>query len=161
MAKVFYLIYYGAYIRWHKLIEIPVEIDRAVQLAGFLSVLATLPKGLVADIRKKGVNLSIGQKQRLVLAWGLFAARFSSLILMDEPTSSVDLPTEKIILFGVIEAFADAAMMVSLHRLHLLSKFVRIIMLSEGKIVAAGQALDLLNQPGPVRDFGQELCLTW
>jgi len=133
----------------------PEDIDRAVQLAGFSTVLATLPMGLATDIREKGVNFSVGQKQRLALARGLFAARFSSVILMDEPTSSVDLPTEKAILSGVIDAFPEATMIVSLHRLHLLPKFDRIIMLSDGKIVADGSTMVLLSQPGSVYDLWQ------
>ena len=126
------------------------EINSAIQLAGFTKVLNHLPSGLKTDIREKGLNLSVGQKQRLALARGLFAARYSSLILMDEPTSSVDLPTEKEILSGVIETFKDAAIIVSLHRLHLLPKFDRIIMLDHGIIVADGKTSDLLNQQGPV-----------
>lgn len=138
--------------------DVPAEVDeinRIVKLAGFSQVLATLPSGLETDIREKGLNLSVGQKQRLALARGLFAARFSSLILMDEPTSSVDLPTEKEILSGVIEAFPDAAIMVSLHRLHLLPKFDRIIMLDNGKVIAVGPTAELLNHPGPVRTLWQ------
>ncbi|MES2218438.1 MAG: ABC transporter ATP-binding protein [Pseudomonadota bacterium] len=131
----------------------PEAIDTAVKLAGFTNVLAILPQGLETDIRERGLNLSVGQKQRLALARGLFAARFSSLILIDEPTSSVDLPTEKEILAGILEAFPDAAIMVSLHRLHLLPKFDRIIMLSDGKIIANGTTHDLLNKPGPVREL--------
>lgn len=131
----------------------PDEINRVVKLAGFSEVLKTFPLGLETDIREKGLNLSVGQKQRLALARGLFAARFSSLILMDEPTSSVDLPTEKEILSGVIKAFPEAAMMVSLHRLHLLPQFDKIIMLSGGQVVASGSPAELLNNPGPVRDL--------
>lgn len=131
----------------------PAEINRAVELAGFAKVLAALPSGLQTDIREKGLNLSVGQKQRLALARGLFAAPDSSLILMDEPTSSVDLPTEKEILAGVLDNFADAAIIVSLHRLHLLPMFDRIIMLDQGKIVADGPTTELLNHPGPARDL--------
>jgi ATP-binding cassette subfamily B protein len=127
------------------------DMNQAVTLAGFSEVLALLPQGLQTDIREKGLNLSVGQKQRLALARGLFAARFSSLILLDEPTSSVDLPTEKRILSSVIEAFPDAAIIVSLHRLHLLPKFDRVVMLQEGRVVADGATPDLLNQEGPVR----------
>ncbi len=129
------------------------EIHHVVKLAGFSNVLEILPQGLETDIREKGLNLSVGQKQRLALARGLFAARFSSLILMDEPTSSVDLPTEKEILSGVINAFPDAALLVSLHRLHLLPKFDSVIMLSDGKVIASGSTVELLNNPGPVRDL--------
>lgn len=129
------------------------EMQNAVKLAGFLSVLNALPFGFETDIREKGLNFSVGQKQRLALARGLFAARFSSLILMDEPTSSVDLVTEKEILSGVIHAFPDAAMLVSLHRLHLLPQFDSVIMLKYGKIVARGSTAELLHNPGPVRDL--------
>lgn len=131
----------------------PDEIKRVIELAGFSSVLSTLPSGLETDIREKGLNLSVGQKQRLALARGLFAARFSSLILMDEPTSSVDLPTEKEILSNVIETFPDAAIIVSLHRLHLLPKFDRVIMLDHGKVAANGPTIELLNTPGPVSEL--------
>lgn len=127
------------------------EIKQAIQLAGFAPVLSKLPNGLTTDIREKGLNLSVGQKQRLALARGLFAARYSSLILMDEPTSSVDLPTEKEILTNVVGAFPNATIMVSLHRLHLLPQFDRVIMLEHGKIIADGPTKTLLAEPGPVR----------
>ncbi|MBA2652812.1 MAG: ABC transporter ATP-binding protein [Tatlockia sp.] len=129
------------------------EIDQAIFLARFDTVLKTLPLGLKTDIREKGLNLSVGQKQRLALARGLFAARYSSLILMDEPTSSVDLPTEKEILQGTIKAYPNAAMIVSLHRLHLLPQFDRIIMMEHGKIIADGETKTLLQSPGKVRDL--------
>jgi ABC-type multidrug transport system fused ATPase/permease subunit len=129
------------------------EIQQVINLAGFSSVLKKLPQGLKTDIREKGLNLSVGQKQRLALARGLFAARYSSLILMDEPTSSVDLPTEKEILSGVIDAFPNSALIISLHRLHLLPHFDRVLMLEHGKVVAAGSVQELLNTPGPVLDL--------
>ena len=72
---------------------------------------------------------------------------------MDEPTSSVDLATEKEILSGIIQAFPEAAMIVSLHRLHLLPQFDSVIMLSHGKIVASGSTAELLQNSGPVYDL--------
>lgn len=131
----------------------PEEINRIIVLSEFESVLKLLPLGLDTDICEKGLNLSVGQKQRLALARGLFAARFSSLILMDEPTSSLDLATENRILVNVINEFSNTAMIVSLHRLHLLPKFDRIIMLDHGKIVADGSPKELLSTPGPVFDL--------
>ena len=116
-------------------------------------MLANLPLGLATDIREKGLNLSVGQKQRLCLARGLFAARFSSLVLMDEPTSSLDLLTEEKIIAGILEEFTSTTLLVSLHRLHLLPKFDRILMLDSGKIVADGSTRELLQNPGPVYDI--------
>lgn len=129
------------------------EMEKAMRLAAFTNVLKQFPQGLETEIREKGQNLSVGQKQRLALARGLFAAKDSSLILMDEPTSSVDLPTEKAILNGVIEAYPDKAMIISLHRLHLLNLFDTVVMLDKGKVIAHGSVKELLSQPGPVYDL--------
>jgi len=137
-------------------LDLPAEeaqIEKAIRLAGFTQVLKQLPQGLETDVLEKGLNLSVGQKQRLALARGLFAAQNSSLILMDEPTSSVDLPTEKIILGSVIKAYPDKAMIISLHRLHLLNMFETVVMLDKGKVIASGSVKELLNKPGPVQDL--------
>ena len=134
----------------------PEDLQKVMALSGFSSVLETLKNGLTTDIREKGLNLSVGQKQRLALARGLFAARFSSFILMDEPTSSVDLPTEKTILSGVIDQYPNATLVVSLHRLHLLPKFSRIIMLEEGKVVADGPTEELLSRDNPVKTLWEK-----
>lgn len=131
------------------------QIHQVLKTSGFSDVLHTLPLGLETDIREKGLNLSVGQKQRLALARGLFAARFSSLILMDEPTSSVDLLTEKEIFSSIIQDFPEAAIIISLHRIHLLPNFDRVIMLQHGKIIANGPVSEILTSPGPVYDLWQ------
>ncbi|HVY53559.1 MAG TPA: ATP-binding cassette domain-containing protein, partial [Gammaproteobacteria bacterium] len=135
------------------------EIEQAMRLSAFHKVLPRFPLGLATDICEKGQNLSFGQKQRLALARGLFAARYSSIILMDEPTSSIDLPTETEILTNVIQAFPNSTLIVSLHRLHLLPKFDRIIMLDHGKVLADGPTQELLNQDGPVYKLWQSANL--
>lgn len=134
----------------------PDDLQKVMMLSGFLPVVETLKKGLATDIREKGLNLSVGQKQRLALARGLFAARLSSVILMDEPTSSVDLPTEKAILSGVIDEYPLSTLVVSLHRLHLLPKFSRIIMLKEGRVVADGPTEVLLKGDNPVKTLWEK-----
>eukprot|EP01132_Coremiostelium_polycephalum_P000239 gene239-318_t len=131
----------------------PTELEHIIKLSGFTPVLDKLPAGLDTYIREKGFNLSVGQKQRLALARGLFAARHSSLILMDEPTSSLDLPTEKEIFSDVMQNFSNTTMIISIHRLHLLPLFSRIIMLDKQGIVADGPAEELLSQPGAVHDL--------
>jgi ATP-binding cassette, subfamily B, bacterial len=129
------------------------DIQKLIALATFDKVLKNLPLGLATDMREKGLNLSVGQKQRLALTRGLFAARFSSIVLLDEPTSSVDLPTEKAILSAILEEYQEATISISLHRLHLLPKFSRIIMLENGKIVADGPVAKLLQEDGVVKQL--------
>jgi ATP-binding cassette, subfamily B, bacterial len=114
------------------------EIMQVCEAAHFTEVIRDLPQGLQSDIREKGVNLSGGQKQRLALARGILAARDSSVVLLDEPTSSVDPRTEGIIYDGMFTAFADKAIISSVHRLHLLPRFDYIYVLHQGRITAEG-----------------------
>lgn len=127
------------------------DIMRAIRLAEFDHVLSQMDNGLDTDIREKGVNLSVGQKQRLALSRGIFAAETSDIILLDEPTSSIDLPTEERIFKNLFTHFEGKTIVATLHRLHLLPKFDRIIFLDEGRITADLSSADALSVEGPIR----------
>jgi ABC-type multidrug transport system fused ATPase/permease subunit len=114
------------------------DVDRALEMAGFSSVLAQLPRGADTLISERGLNLSGGQKQRLALARGLLAARHAGLVLLDEATSSVDAGTEAEIYDRVMAAFADACIVSSVHRVHLLRRFDVVLVLENGRIVDRG-----------------------
>jgi ABC-type multidrug transport system fused ATPase/permease subunit len=121
------------------------EIREACDLAHFTPIVDSLPDGLLTDIKEKGVNLSGGQKQRLALARGILAARHSGVVLLDEPTSSVDPRTEAQIYDNFFEAFPDKVIISSLHRLHLLEKFHYIYLLDKGRVVEEGTFDRLLS----------------
>ncbi|HEV3415036.1 MAG TPA: ABC transporter ATP-binding protein [Puia sp.] len=129
------------------------EIMEVCESAQFTEVIHNLPLGLASDIREKGVNLSGGQKQRLALARGILAARDSSLVLLDEPTSSVDPRTEALIYDNLFTAFSDKAIISSIHRLHLLPRFDYIYVLHQGRIVAEGSFDDLRTHNPVFRDL--------
>jgi ABC-type multidrug transport system fused ATPase/permease subunit len=124
------------------------ERAEAMRIACFDTVAASLPKGIDTDIREKGINLSGGQKQRLALARGIFAARDSSLLLLDEPTSSVDALTEAKIYNNLFAAFPHMCVVSSIHRLHLLHLFDTIYFMADGQILEHGSLHDLLAQKG-------------
>ncbi|HEY2647933.1 MAG TPA: ABC transporter ATP-binding protein, partial [Puia sp.] len=119
------------------------DIMEVCDTAHFTEVLGQLPNGLQSNIMEKGVNLSGGQKQRLALARGILAAKSSDIILLDEPTSSVDPKTEIKIYEKLFEECRDKAVISSLHRLYLLSYFDYVYVLQAGRIVAEGQFADL------------------
>ncbi|MBL8213996.1 MAG: ABC transporter ATP-binding protein, partial [Bryobacterales bacterium] len=125
------------------------DLAAVARTAHFDSVLASLPKGLDSNIQEKGVNLSGGQKQRLALARGILAARQSDIVLLDEPTSSVDPKTEAEIYHNLFAAFEDKVVISALHRLHLLRHFDEIYVLANGRIVEHG-SLDHLLSHGPI-----------
>jgi ABC-type multidrug transport system fused ATPase/permease subunit len=124
----------------------PAELDALCRTVHFTAVVEQLPNGLKSSIMEKGVNLSGGQKQRLALARGMFAAKDSDLILLDEPTSSVDPKTEALIYDRMFAEFSDKVVVSALHRLHLLNRFDYIYVLDKGRVVAEGTLQTLLKE---------------
>ncbi len=114
------------------------EANRVCQLACLGEVLAQLPLGLESVIREKGANLSGGQKQRLALARGILAAQGSSLVLLDEPTSSLDHQTEAQVYENLLAAWTGKTVIASLHNLQLLGHFDYVYVLQGGRIVEQG-----------------------
>jgi ATP-binding cassette, subfamily B, bacterial len=129
------------------------EIERICESVQFSDVIAQLPKGLESSIVEKGVNLSGGQKQRLALARGAFAAKDSQIVLLDEPTSSVDPKTELKIYDALFDTFSDKVVVSALHRLHLLPKFDYIYVLDKGRVVDEGSLEGLLANSAVFRSL--------
>lgn len=119
------------------------EVKEVCRIARFDDVVKQLPNNLETNIQEKGVNLSGGQRQRLALARGVLAARTSDIVLLDEPTSSVDPKTELAIYRELLHEFADKAVVSTLHRLHLLPLFDYIYIMQDGKIVDEGTFSEL------------------
>ncbi len=124
------------------------EIMDDVRLARFESTLEKLPKGLQTNTAEKGVNLSGGEKQRLALARGFFAAKDSGIILLDEPTSSVDPANERAIYENLMKKFADRCIVSSLHKLYLLPMFDFVYVFKDGKVVSTGTPQEMLGEGG-------------
>lgn len=114
------------------------DLDKTVEMAQFEKVVARLKNGLNTNVLEKGVSLSGGEKQRLALARGLLAAKNSDIVLLDEPTSSVDSLNEMKIHEKVFKNFKGKTIISSIHRLHLLDKFDYVYLFDKGKIIAEG-----------------------
>lgn len=124
------------------------EVRQACEISQFSEVISLLPNGLNTHINEKGVNLSGGQKQRLTLARGILSALNSDIILLDEPTSSVDPRTEAQIYTHIFNIFDDKVIISSVHRLHLLNQFDYIYVMEHGKVIDEGTFKHLLaNSP--------------
>ncbi len=114
------------------------KLREVCEIAHFHEIVKQLPQGFDSQIQEKGVNLSGGQKQRLALARGILAAQHSHVVLLDEPTSSVDPKTEALIYQRMFEAFPNKAIVSSLHRLHLLRDFDYVYVMDKGRIIEEG-----------------------
>ena len=123
------------------------DLSRFMKLAQFREVVARLPNGLETNVLEKGVSLSGGEKQRLALARGVLAAEDSEILLMDEPTSSVDTINEIKIYDNIFKEFKGKTIISALHKLHLLKKFDYIYIFDRGKIVAEGTLSEIRKDP--------------
>ena len=79
------------------------------------------------------------------MARGLLACHDKDIILLDEPTSSIDTSNEMSIYQNIFREFNGKTIISSIHRLHLLPLFHRIYFFSDGQIVASGSLDDLLR----------------
>jgi ABC-type multidrug transport system fused ATPase/permease subunit len=125
--------------------------SRLEVIRDILKVIARCPQGLETNVLEKGVSLSGGEKQRLALARGLLAAKNSDILLMDEPTSSVDTVNESKIYDAVFNQFKGKTIISALHRLHLLKKFDYIYIFDKGSIVAEGTLDQIKKEPRFIR----------
>lgn len=118
-------------------------LNRALSDSTFDKVLSALPDGLDTVMSERGASLSGGQKQRLALARGILHAKNSAIILMDEPTSSVDSSNELSIYKAVIANHEENVIIAAVHNLNLTKLFDRIYVLERGSIIEAGTFAEL------------------
>jgi ABC-type multidrug transport system fused ATPase/permease subunit len=125
-------------------------------MACFTDVAENLPRKFDSSIKEKGVNLSGGEQQRLALSRGLLACHDKDIVLLDEPTSSLDTTNEMVIYENVFREFEGKTIISSIHRLHLLPLFDRIYIFNSGEIIASGNLKELLSQCPEFQALWQE-----
>jgi ATP-binding cassette subfamily B protein len=113
------------------------RVMKALEMARFTKTLERLPRGLETNIAEKGVSLSGGERQRLALARGLFfeGEICSNLVLLDEPTSSLDNTNERLIYQAILSEFRDQCVISALHKHYLLDLFDEVVVFEGGRIV--------------------------
>ena len=104
------------------------------KISGVDDFVASNPKGYDFEIKERGVGLSGGQKQSINLARALL--HDPKLLLLDEPTSSMDQGTEKKIVDNLQEYGKDKTMMIITHRNPILTMVDRVLVVENGKVVA-------------------------
>ena len=121
----------------------PAAVERAIHLAAMEDVISKAEHGLDTWLSEGGANLSGGQRQRLSIARGLLAADTSTLLLLDEPTSSLDPRSEALVYERIFAAFPEMTIVSTLHRLPLLEHFDYVYYLENGRVLQAGTVAEL------------------
>jgi ATP-binding cassette subfamily B protein len=134
-------------------------VERYTDMACFTHVVHGLPKKFDSSIKEKGVNLSGGQVQRLALSRGLLACHDKDIVLLDEPTSSLDFTTEMEVYRNIFAKFQGKTVISSIHRLHLLPLFDKIYFFDKGRIVASGTLSELISSNDKFRNLWESQYL--
>ncbi|MFC7107814.1 ATP-binding cassette domain-containing protein [Nonomuraea rubra] len=133
-------------------------VEEALARAGAAGLVAALPGGLsteLGDTFERGHRLSGGQWQQLALARA--SMRSSPLLLvLDEPTASLDAPAESAVFARYAEAarrHPGAVTLLITHRFPTVRTADLIVVLDAGRIVQQGTHDDLVTRPGPYADL--------
>lgn len=119
------------------------KLDDVCKLVGLYEFISNLEQGYDTLIGEGGVELSGGQAQRIAIARALISNR--EIIILDEPTSHLDIETEFEIKEKLLELFAGRIVIIATHRLHWLNNMDYVLHLEKGKLVDF-KSLDLYRE---------------
>lgn len=125
------------------------EIERALKAARAWEFVRELPEGLETSVGERGARFSGGQRSRLALARALL--RRPSLLILDEATASLDVPSEQAIWEALQQLRGEATIVAISHQPHLATVADRIYRLEGGRVTSAEVAE---KQPGDVAELG-------
>ena len=119
---------------------------QAAHVASLDAFIGDSPLGLDTPVTQGGSNLSGGQRQRISLARGVLAAAGSTLLLLDEPTSALDPVTEARVYDRLMAAFPGVCVVAAVHRLSLLDRFDRVVLVMGGQAIDSGTTAELAER---------------
>ena len=122
------------------------QIIRACRLAGAYEFILSLPEGFDTQVGEAGSRFSNGQRKRIAIAQTLI--NNPPIILMDEPTSDLDLNAERIFVESMKSLARDHTVILVTHSPNILTHCDGIVIMDSGKVVAAGKGADMLPKIG-------------
>jgi ATP-binding cassette subfamily C protein CydD len=135
------------------------DVTAAAEAAFLHDFIASLPEGYRTMIGEGGERLSGGQAQRLALARAFL--RDAPVLILDEPTSSIDPELEQMLQESTERLMRGRTVLVIAHRLATVRRADRIVVLEGGAVVEAGRHAELMALDGVYRSLVTPLSGAW
>jgi ABC-type multidrug transport system fused ATPase/permease subunit len=122
------------------------EIEQAARAVGADEFIQRLPEGYDTDVRKRGGRLSAGQRQLIAFARAFLAD--PAVLILDEATSSLDIPTERAVQRALRTVLHGRTALIIAHRLSTVEIADRVLVLDAGRVVEDGTPAELIATAG-------------
>ncbi|MCJ1715551.1 ABC transporter ATP-binding protein [Curtobacterium sp. VKM Ac-2922] len=122
------------------------EIEASAKAVGAHEFIMALPDGYDTDVNKRGGRVSAGQRQLLSFARAFIAD--PKVLILDEATASLDIPSERLVQEGLETLLADRTAVIIAHRLSTVAIAHRVLVMEYGRIVEDGTPDDLIAGTG-------------
>ncbi len=134
------------------------EVEEAAKKSAAHEFIMGLPEGYDTFVGERGVLLSVGEKQRIAIARAFL--RSSPILLLDEPTASLDAESEGLIQRALKNLSKSKTVIVIAHRLSTVKKADKILVLEKGNIVSEGTHAELIKKNGTYAKLARLQFLT-
>lgn len=122
------------------------EIQEAATAVGAHEFITSLPDGYETDVNKRGGRVSAGQRQLISFARAFLAN--PAVLILDEATASLDIPSERLVQQGLQTLLAHRTAVIIAHRLSTVAIADRVLVMEHGRIVEDGAPADLIAGDG-------------
>jgi len=122
------------------------EVREAAQAIGAHEFIAALPDGYDTEVGKRGGRMSAGQRQLVAFARAFLAD--PAVLILDEATSSLDVPSERLVQRALRTILADRTALIIAHRLSTVEIADRVLVMERGEIVEDGPPDELIAASG-------------
>jgi ABC-type multidrug transport system fused ATPase/permease subunit len=122
------------------------EVEAAARALGAHDFIAAMPNGYETDVRRRGVRLSSGQRQLVAFARAFLAN--PRVLILDEATSSLDLPSERLVQRALRTLLRGRTAFIIAHRLSTVEIADRVLVIDAGRVVEDGAPSELRETSG-------------
>ncbi len=127
------------------------EVEHAARMVGADEFIDELPDGYDTNVSQRGGRLSAGQRQLVAFARAFLAD--PSVLILDEATSSLDIPSERLVQRALRTILADRTAIIIAHRLSTVEIADRVLVLEHGRIIEDGAPAELQRRGGRYADL--------